>query len=102
MAYLEDHRISRQKIGFRLLFTLLYFIVFEVLKLVIQACVVIQYIFLLIFQRPSEPLRSFSNKLAAYLYQVVRYMTVNDGVKPFPFTDLPPEKDAPETPAYFE
>jgi hypothetical protein len=102
MDDMEDVKVSRGKIGVRLLYTLLYLIVFEVLKLVVQITVLFQFVYLLITQKYSEPLRSFSNKVSTYAYQIIRYTTLNDNHRPFPFSEFPTEIEKPEDPVKFD
>lgn len=90
-----DVRPTRGQIGMRFLLSLLFLIVFEVLKLVVQATVLFQFVYLLITRTYSEPLRSFSNKAATYAYQIVRYTTLNENIRPFPLTEFPQELDPP-------
>ena len=94
--------LSRKGIAVRLLYTLFFLIVFELLKIIIQVTVVFQYIYLFITKTYSEPLRRFSNKVSAYTYSVMRYITLNENGLPFPFSDFPKEADLPETEAHFE
>jgi len=95
MNEIEAVKVSRKQIGIRFLYTVLYLIVLEVLKLVVQVATLLQFVFLLITQKYSEPLRTFSNKLAAYAYRIIRYATLNENFRPFPFNDFPPEVEKP-------
>jgi hypothetical protein len=101
MNNIEESKASRKQIGIRLLYTVLYLIVLEVIKFIVQITVLLQFIYLLITQKYSEPLRNFSNKLAAYAYRVIRYTTLNENVRPFPFNDFPAEMGPPEDPVQF-
>jgi hypothetical protein len=92
----------RGKIGIRLVFTLLFLVVLSIMHFVIQVLAIIQYVILLITKSYSEPLRSFSNKAAAYVYRLIRYITLNDNTCPFPFTDFPREIEDPEDPVRFD
>jgi len=96
MDMIEEAKTPRKQIGIRFLYTLLYLVVLEVLKVVVQISVILQFIYLLITQKYSEPLRNFSNKLAAYAYRVMRYATLNENFRPFPFNDFPTEMEKPE------
>ncbi len=100
--YLEESGVTRKQIGLRLLYTVLFLIVFEVLKLIIQVTVLFQYVYLLIAKDYSKPLRAFSDRLAAYAYKVIRYVTLNDNQRPFPFGEFPPEGESSEEPVRFE
>jgi len=94
--------LSRKKIAFRFLYTVFFVIVLEILKLIIQLTVVFQYAFLFITTDTNEPVRKFSNKVAVYAYRVMRYVTLAENGRPFPFTDFPPEMDQPDAKALFD
>ena len=91
----EKATSSRKDILQRMLYTLLYFVVFEIIKLIIQIAVVFQYIFLFITLDFNKPVRLFSNKLATYTYDVIRYLTLNKNLRPFPFNDFPEPLEEP-------
>ena len=95
MDDLEEVTPSRKDILIRLLYTVLYFIVFEIIKLLIQVAVVFQYIFLFLTLDFNKPVRLFSNKLATYTYEVIRYLTLNKNLRPFPFNDFPEPLEEP-------
>jgi len=66
----------------RFLVTLVCMIFFEVTGLIIQLAVLFQYGFLLIAKKRSEPLR-------IYGYRLMRYNTLNENKRPFPFSQFP-------------
>ena len=86
----------------RLIYTLLFLVILSVMHFLIQMTALIQYVVLLITRSYSEPLRSFSNKAAAYVYKLIRYITLNENTRPFPFTEFPREMESPEDPAKFD
>ena len=56
-----------------------------------------------LFQKPSNhPIRNFSNKVSVYGYRVLRYVTLNENEKPFPFDNFPKEMELPDTEVFFE
>lgn len=93
---------SRKKISIRLLYTVFFLIVFEILKIIVQVAVLFQYVYLFITKSYSNPVRRFSNKVSFYAYRVMRYVTLNENTLPFPFADFPEEMDAPESEVHFE
>ena len=95
MQDLHEIVASRKDILVRLLYTILYLLVFEIIKLIIQIIVVFQYIYLFITRNHNDAVRSFSNKLSTYTYDVMRYLTLNKNQRPFPFTDFPPAMEEP-------
>ncbi len=102
MDQLSQGGISRAKIGLRLIFTLLFLVILSIMHFIIQMITLIQYVVLLITRSYSEPLRSFSNKAAAYVYRLIRYVTLNENTRPFPFTEFPGEIENPEDTARFD
>ncbi len=95
-------KIDRKRVLIRLLYTLLYLFVFELIKTVIQLCVLFQYVYLLISGRTNEPIRTFSNRVVSYAYSVMRYLTLTGNRRPFPFTELPPDLEPPVDPVRFD
>jgi len=95
MDNLPETKVSRKQIFIRLLYSLLFFIVLELVKLVVQAATLFQLIYLLLTLNHSEPLRGFANRVAAYGYRVMRYLTLNDAERPFPFREFPEELEPP-------
>lgn len=102
MNELMEVEVPRGKILIRLLITLLCLAVLSAVQFLIQVISLIQYAILLITLSHSEPLRNFSNRAAAYAYKLIRYVTLNENRRPFPFSDLPPEMEAPEHSVRFD
>jgi hypothetical protein len=94
--------VSRTQILIRLFYTVLYLIVFGIVHFLINLATILQYILLLITLAPSEPVRRFANQLAAYGYQVMRYLTLNDNARPFPFSEFPQEMEPPVSEVRFD
>ena len=86
---------SRKQVAIRLLYTLLYVAIFELVKTIVLLITLFEYFFLLITLRHNEPARTFANRVAAYGYRVMRYLTLNDNQRPFPFADFPAEIEPP-------
>lgn len=101
MNQTEQASVSRKNISVRLLYTLLYLIALEVVKVVIQLTVLFQFAHLLISKKHSEPLRTFSNRLSAYVYRLTRYLTLNENTRPFPFSEFPSEMEQAEENIHF-
>jgi|SaaInl8_200m_RNA_FD_contig_71_1015198_length_2335_multi_3_in_0_out_0_2 predicted membrane protein len=92
---------GRKAIGIRLLYTILFFIVFEILKTVFYVIVFFQYIHLFISKKHNEPVRVFSNKVSTYAYRVMRYLSLNENARPFPFSNFPDEVENPDSSVTF-
>jgi hypothetical protein len=98
---MESKTFPRKKIAVRLLYTVFFFIIFEILKIIIQVSVLFQYVYLLISKTYSEPVRNFTNKVSIYAYKVLRYVALNENEKPYPFNDFPQEIEEPEGEVFF-
>ena len=92
----------RLKIFVRFMFTMLFMMILEIIRVVIQLFVVFQYIYMFITGSPNESVRNFMSRLAAYQYSVTRYIGVLDNSKPFPLGELTTRVDAPEETVSFE
>jgi len=77
----------------RLLATLACLIFLEVVGLLVQLATLFQYVYLLAARRHSEPLRRFCNALSGYGYRLMRYATLNDNERPFPFSRFPDDAE---------
>jgi hypothetical protein len=86
--------VTRTDILIRLLYTVVFLIALEVVKLLVQVMVVFQYLYLLVAKRKSEHLRTFSNHLSLYGYKILRYITLTDNQRPFPFDPWPENSEA--------
>ncbi|MHC1726376.1 MAG: DUF4389 domain-containing protein [Syntrophobacteraceae bacterium] len=102
MNEMSEEKIPRGKVAIRLIFTLICLIILHAVQLAIQAMTLLQYIILLITRSYSEPLRVFSNQAATYLYKLARYVTLNENIRPFPFSTFPKEIENPEGPVTFD
>ncbi|MBU1163338.1 MAG: DUF4389 domain-containing protein [Proteobacteria bacterium] len=102
MESIKTTILSRKKISIRLLYTVFFLIVFEILKIIVQVTVLFQYVYLFITKTYSNPVRRFSNKVSFYAYRVMRYVTLNENTLPFPFADFPEETDVPESEVRFK
>ncbi len=96
METFKEFFMPRKEIAIRILYSIFFIIVFELLKLVIQFIVLFQYLYLFITRSSNEPVRKFGNKVVAYAYRVMRYITLNENTKPFPFGNFPQEIEPAE------
>jgi len=87
----DEREIERVDTAIRIVLCLLYgFAIRFVLDAVMLFIVGFGLLYALITRRrPSRVVRDFSNKIAAYYYRILRYVTYNDSAPPFPFADLP-------------
>ena len=98
----QEQSTSRTQIATRLLYTVLFVIIFGILKFLIVVTTVFQFVLLFITLKHSEPVRTFANRLVSYAYQVWRYITLNTSKRPFPFAEFPEELEPPEAEVSFD
>jgi hypothetical protein len=90
---LEKH-VTAKSTWIRLLFMLLFAVLYGISRVVTGAVVVIQFFHVLLTGETNERLKAFGHSLALYSFQVVNYLTFNTETKPFPLdeewpTELP-------------
>jgi len=85
---LKEKLTSKSK-WIRLLFMILFGIIINIVEMVIWIIAAFQFIVTLFIGKPNANLATFSDGLTTYAYQMMRYLTYNNEVKPFPFTPWP-------------
>ncbi len=93
---------SRNQIGVRLLFTLLFLPIYGICTALVVLTTVFQFGMLFITQKHSEPVRLFANRVVSYAYRVWRYFSLNSSQKPFPFAEFPADLEPPEAEVRFD
>ncbi len=87
--YGEDE-VDRGETGIRIALTVLFALITAVLRAALGLIVIFELLWTLVMkQAPSPRLRDFANRIIAYYYRIVRYMTYNESRVPFPFADFP-------------
>ncbi len=89
LQFIKKFVIVRKNIGIRFIFFLFFIIVWSILDIVLFILVLFQFIFLFIFTKHSESIKTLSHKLTVYFYRVLRYVTFNENLKPYPFSKFP-------------
>ncbi len=69
----------------RLLYIVLFAIVWSITEVVLTVVVVVQFLCVLLTGERHEGLRGAGQSLARYAYQIFRYLTFNSDMRPFPF-----------------
>jgi hypothetical protein len=91
--------LQRESILLRILWMVIFAIVWQLAELLLGAVVLIQLGYRLFYGAPSGSLLSFGDSLSQYLQQIGRFGTFNTEEKPWPFADWPapraPEGEAP-------
>ena len=89
---LKDNLTSGATWG-RLLYMILFALVFNIAELVLGLVAIVQFLFRLITGAPDERLRQFGVSLGAYLRQIVLFQTFASEDRPFPFAPWPEADD---------
>jgi len=84
-----SHQYEGKSAWMRVLFVVLFWIVFHVSQLVIAAVAVAQCGFVLITSRPNQYLMQLGDSLSKYVAEILRYATFNTDQRPFPFNEFP-------------
>ena len=77
----------------RLIFMILFVVIYKLLDVVLLLIAVSQFLFHVITDKDNETLRQFGDGLSCYYYQIYKYLTYNSNEKPFPFSDWPTSSD---------
>lgn len=73
----------------RLLYTVLFAIVFNIAEAVVAVVFVFQFLSRLFTGRVNERLRGLGQTLATYLYEIILYITFQSDERPYPFGPWP-------------
>ena len=73
----------------RLLYTLLFAVVWQVVELLLGVILVVQILFRLFTGKPQAELAGLGNSLSQYAWQMGRYVTGASDLKPWPFIEWP-------------
>ena len=73
----------------RLLYMILFWIIYCVAEVVLGAIVVFQFLFVLFSSNRNEKLLAFGGQLSTFIYQVLRFLTFNSETRPYPFDEWP-------------
>lgn len=87
-AQIAEHVKSRST-WMRLVFMVLFLVIWAFSRLVIGAVVLFQFLWVLFTGTPNAELARFGHALATYTYQIVLYLTFNTERRPFPYNEWP-------------
>ncbi len=86
----DGHEIERGDTGIRILFTLLFCLVLNLVEAVLAVIILFELGYALLTRsEPSERVRGFANRVISYRYRIGRYLTFNAASPPFPFSEFP-------------
>lgn len=95
----ESKLKQHESILLRILWMVLFVLVWQVAEVVLAVAVLVQLVYRLFNGAPSLSVMSFGDSLSQYLAQIGRFGTFHTDQKPWPFADWPtpraPEGEAP-------
>ena len=77
----------------RLLYVILFALIYSLAELVVAAVVLLQFGFKLVTGQANARLSKFSGTLNQFIYQILQYATFRSDHIPFPFGDWPDGSD---------
>lgn len=85
----ENKVLERESIGLRVLWMVIFAIVWQLAEIVLGVVVLVQLGYRLFYGAPNGGLQGFGDSLSQYLQQIGRFGTFNSEEKPWPFADWP-------------
>lgn len=83
--------LKSQSTWTRILYMLLFGVIYTVAEVVVFAVALFQVISILFNGQKNVHLLNFGSSLSAYVYQIIQFFTFNRDVRPFPFDKWPEE-----------
>ena len=85
-----EENIKSRSTWLRLLFMVVFYVLATLTSAVLSVVVVLGFFWVLFTGERNSQLQQAGQVIAAYLYEIIRYLTFNTEDKPFPFgKDLP-------------
>ncbi|MGF6593663.1 DUF4389 domain-containing protein [Pseudomonas sp. 2835] len=91
----SPNQTQRESIILRVLWMLVFLVVWQLAELLLGGLVLVQLIYRLIYGAPSASLMNFGDSLSQFLAQIGRFGSFHSDHKPWPFADWPTPR-APE------
>ncbi|CAK9890334.1 MULTISPECIES: DUF4389 domain-containing protein [Pseudomonas] len=91
----SPNQTQRESIILRVLWMLVFLVVWQLAELLLGGLVLVQLIYRLIYGAPSASLMNFGDSLSQFLAQIGRFGSFHSDQKPWPFADWPTPR-APE------
>ena len=89
-ARASEGEIDRKDTGIRILLTILFALIVGVIDAALGLIILFALLWALITkQPPGVGVRALANRIIAYYYRIGRYLTYNESLVPFPFSDFP-------------
>lgn len=75
----------------RLLFMLLFCLIYSVTEVVLGAVVILQFGFVMFANERNDKLLDLGANISTFIFAILNYLTFNSEQRPFPFSDWPGE-----------
>lgn len=85
---------DREAIVLRVLWMLVFVLVWQVAQFLLGALVLVQLIYRLVYGAPNAGMMAFGDSLSQYLAQIGRFGSFHTENKPWPFSDWPTARPA--------
>ena len=82
-------RLTASDTWMRGLYIVIFAVIFSIAEVLLTAVVVFQFLATLFTGETNARLRAFGLSLAAFIYQLVTFVTFNSDERPFPFGPWP-------------
>ncbi len=89
-------RLKNRDLWTRVLFMILFSIAYGLAEFIMVWVVVFQFFATLITGTVNEPLLRFGNNLSMYIFEILRYLTFNTELHPFPLGPWPDKEPGGE------
>ncbi len=89
MQKIENGNQVPESIWLRGLYMLLFGLLYSVAEVVLWTVVLVQFIYRIFNDETQPRLLELGASVAQYIYQVLRFLSFNTEVMPFPFSDWP-------------
>ncbi|MEE1866608.1 DUF4389 domain-containing protein [Pseudomonas auratipiscis] len=90
----SPNQSQRESIILRVLWMLVFLVVWQLAELLLGGLVLVQLIYRLIYGAPSASLMNFGDSLSQFLAQIGRFGSFHSDQKPWPFADWPTPRAA--------
>lgn len=87
--------LARKNVAVRFVFTLVFGAVALVQGVALLILTLFQFLWTFVTVRPLDAITSLSHTVTVYLYKMLRYITLNEADKPWPFGGFPDLLESP-------
>lgn len=92
-----EQNLKAKPTWLRLVFMVIFYLIAGITSMVASAVVILGFFWVLFTGEANGQLKRFGAGLAAYIADIVRYLTYNSETKPFPFEGDWPSAEKEET-----